>query len=122
HQGAPVTTVAIIVETIAMLFVIVGAFGFLVSGIAMLRVRDSVSRVNSLGPATAVGLPFILIGALIHVTLDTGWSWANLVMVMLSILASDIVSSVASNTLGRVAYRSGAPLDHKTDPNELAGH
>ena len=116
------TTVAIIVETIAMLFVIVGAFGFLVSGIAMLRVRDSVSRVNSLGPATAVGLPFILIGALIHVTLDTGWSWANLVMVMLSILASVIVSSVASNTLGRAAYRSGAPLDPKTDPNELAGH
>lgn len=111
----------IILEGIAVALTIIGAFGFLVSAIAMLRVRDSVSRVNSLGPATAVGLPLILFGALIHVTIDTGWSWGNLVKVILAILASMIVSSVASNTLGRAAYRAGAPLDPQTDPNELAG-
>ena len=31
-----------------------------------------------------------------------------------------VMSSVASNALGRAAYRSGAPLDPATDPNELA--
>ena len=108
-------------EVLAAVLIVIGAFGFLVSGISMLRVRDAVSRVNALGPATAVGLPFILTGALIHVTIDTGWSWGNLVKVILSILASMIVSSVAANTLGRAAYRSGAPLDPATDPNEFAG-
>ena len=42
-------------------------------------------------------------------------------LVTLAVLASLVISSVASNTLGRAAYRSGAPLDPKTDPNELAG-
>lgn len=101
--------------------VILGSIGFLVSAIAMLRVRDAVSRVNCLGPATAVGIPFILIGALIEQTIATGWSWGDLVKMLLAILGSLIVSSVASNTLGRAAYRSGAPIDPLTDPNELAG-
>ena len=101
--------------------VIAGALGFLVSAIGMIRVRDAVSRVNCLGPATAVGLPLILMGALIEQTYTTGWSWTDFVKTCLAILASLVVSSVASNTLGRAAYRSGAPLDPKTDPNELAG-
>ena len=105
----------------AGVFVILGALGFLVSAIGMIRVRDAVSRLNCLGPATAVGLPLILVGALIEQTYTTGWSWADLAKVILAILASLIVSSVASNALGRAAYRSGAPLDPMTDPNELAG-
>jgi len=45
----------------------------------------------------------------------------DLIKLILAVLASLIVSSVASNTLGRAAYRSGAPVDPKTEPNELAG-
>jgi len=30
------------------------------------------------------------------------------------------MSSVGSNNLGRAAYRSGAPVDPRTRPNELA--
>ena len=106
---------------VSSIFVLLGAMGFLVSAIGMLRVNDAISRVNSLGPATAVGIPFILIGALIYQKNNTGWTTSDLINVILAILASIIVSSVASNTLGRAAYRSGAPLDPKTDPNELAG-
>lgn len=101
--------------------VVVGSLGFLVSAVALLRVRDAVSRVNSMGPATAVGLPLILTGALIQQSLTNGWSWLALVKVVLAIAGSVVVSSVASNTLGRAAYRSGAPIDPATDPNELAG-
>jgi multicomponent Na+:H+ antiporter subunit G len=100
---------------------ILGSLGFLVSAIAVLRVRDAVSRVNSLGPATAVGLPLILVAALIQQGLTQGWSWVNAIEVALAILAAIVVSSLASNMLGRAAYRSGAQLDPTTDPNELTG-
>ena len=108
---------AVVAGTLA----VVGSLGFLVSAVALLRVRDAVSRVNSLGPATAVGLPLILTSALIQQSLTNGWSWLSLAKVILAIAGSVVVSSVASNTLGRAAYRSGAPLDPATEPNELAG-
>ena len=111
------TVWTVVAGTLAVL----GSLGFLVSAVALLRVRDAVSRVNSLGPATAVGQPLILTSALIQQSLTVGWSWVSLVKVLLAIAGSVVVSSVASNTLGRAAYRSGAPIDPATQPNELAG-
>lgn len=106
---------------LAGVLAVVGAGGFLVTAIALLRVRDAVSRVNVLGPATAVGVPFILVAALIEQSLDYGWSWWQLIEVIIAILGAIVVSSVASNALGRSAYRSGAAVDPATEPNELAG-
>ena len=100
---------------------ILGSLCFLVTAVALLRVRDAVSRVNSLTPATALGLPLILVAALLQQTVSHGWVWGDLGKVVLALAGSVIVSSVASNTLGRAAYRSGAPLDPATDPNDLAG-
>jgi multicomponent Na+:H+ antiporter subunit G len=111
------TVLAVVAGTLAIL----GSLAFLVSAVALVRVRDAVSRVNSLTPATALGLPLILLAALIEQSLANGWSWSDLGKVLLALAGSVIVSSVASNTLGRAAYRSGAPLDPATDPNELAG-
>lgn len=110
-----------ILAVLAGTFAILGSLAFLVTAVALLRVRDAVSRVNALTPATALGVPLILVAALIQQSLANGWSWTDLLKVMLAIAGSVIVSSVASNTLGRAAYRSGAPLDPATDPNELAG-
>lgn len=114
-------TAEMIGHVVSAALLLLGALGFLVSAIGMLRVRDAVSRVNSLGPATAVGIPFILVGALIEQTMASGWSWIDFAKTVLAVLGALIVSSVASNTLGRAAYRSGAPIDPLTDPNELAG-
>ena len=100
---------------------ILGALGFLVSAVAVLRVRDAVSRVNSIGPATAVGVPFILIAAFIEHGLAHGWSGVHAVEVALALVGAVVVSSVGSNMLGRAAYRSGAELDPATKPNELSG-
>lgn len=108
-------------EVAAGALAIAGSLSFLISAVALLRVRDAVSRLNALTPATALGLPLILLAALIQQSLTNGWSWADGGKVLLAIAGSVLVSSVASNTLGRAAYRSGAPLDPVTEPNELAG-
>jgi multicomponent Na+:H+ antiporter subunit G len=112
---------SLLLDVLTVALALLGALGFLVSAVAMLRVRDALSMVNSLGPATGMGLPLLLCAALLHEGRTEGWDVVHIVEVVLAILAALVVSSVASNALGRAAYRSGAPLDPRTDPNELAG-
>lgn len=97
-----------------------GAFFVLVSALAMLRVADGLSRINVLSPATGIGLPAIVVAAFIHDLQIHGFDVFDLIKTLVAIAGFIILSSVASNTLGRAAYRSGCPLDPATEPNELA--
>ncbi len=106
---------------LAAFWAITGALGYLVTAIAILRSRDAVSRVNALGPATALGFPGVVLAALFYRISTDGWSWVTAIESAGAILAALVVSSTASNALGSAAYRSGAPLDPATDPNDLLG-
>ncbi|MGB5953003.1 MAG: monovalent cation/H(+) antiporter subunit G [Ornithinimicrobium sp.] len=100
-----------------------GALCVLISAVSMLRVSDALSRINVLSPATGLGLPMILLAAYIHHLTEVGADWIDLIKVLVAIAGFVIMSSIASNTLGRATYRSGAPIDPDTSPNELAeGH
>jgi multicomponent Na+:H+ antiporter subunit G len=109
-----------LVAAVVAVLVISGALFFLVTAVAMLRSRDAVSRVNNLSPATGMGLPLIIIGAFVHETAETGWSLFVLVKAALSVTASLVVSSVASNVLGRAAYRTQQDFDPTTHADALA--
>ncbi len=99
----------------------IGGAGFvLVSAVAMLRTRDALSRVNVMSPAAGVGLPAIIAAAFVHHTWQYGFEPLDLFKSLVAVTGFVIISSVASNTLARAAYRSGAPLDPATDPNDLA--
>ncbi|WP_131103395.1 cation:proton antiporter [Ornithinimicrobium sufpigmenti] len=102
------------------LLCLTGAFFVLVSGIAMFKARDGLSRVNVLSAATGVGMPFLAIGVYLRVLQTDGFLWLDLVKLVIAILGFIIMSSVASNALTRAAYRSGAPIDPHTSPNALA--
>jgi multicomponent Na+:H+ antiporter subunit G len=108
------------VVAVVGILVVAGSLFFLVTAVAMLRTRDAVSRVNSLSPATGMGLPLIIIGAFVHETAEEGWSTFVLVKAALSVVSSLVVSSVASNVLGRAAYRSQETLDPTTRADALA--
>ncbi|MGB3184382.1 MAG: monovalent cation/H(+) antiporter subunit G [Ornithinimicrobium sp.] len=97
-----------------------GALCVLISAVAMLRVSDALSRINVLSPATGLGLPMILVAAYLNHLTEVGADWVDLIKVLVAIAGFVIMSSVASNTLGRATYRSGAPVDPDTAPNELA--
>ncbi|MGB3259050.1 MAG: monovalent cation/H(+) antiporter subunit G [Ornithinimicrobium sp.] len=113
------TVLTIIVGILA----IGGAMCVLVSAVAMLRVGDALSRINVLSPATGLGLPAIVLAAYLNHVNEVGMDWVDLIKVLVAIAGFIIMSSVASNTLGRATYRSGAPIDPDTTPNELAeGH
>ena len=64
--------------------------------------------------------PLIVLGAFVEDVRTNGFTWLDLLKVVIAVLGFIIMSSVASNNLGRAAYRSGAPVDPATRPNELA--
>lgn len=97
-----------------------GAAFVLFSAVAMLKARDGLARVNVLSAATGLGLPLMVLGAFVADVRTNGFDWLDLVKVVIAVLGFIIMSSVASNNLGRAAYRSGAPVDPATRPNELA--
>lgn len=97
-----------------------GAVYVLSSAVAMHRVHDGVSRVNVLSGATGIGMPFLALGVYVHDVAVNGFDVITLIKALVAVAGFIILSSLASNALGRAAYRSGAPLDPDTSPNELA--
>ena len=104
---------------VAGLLMLLGSLFFAVTAIGMLRCRDAISRVNNLSPATAAGLPLIIIGAVVHDLAAGDLTVLDGVKAALTVWAALVVSSVASNMLGRAAYRSQQELDPRTLSNAL---
>lgn len=111
---------SVAVSIIVGFCVIVGALLVLTVSVAFFKERDAISRINALGPATALGLPLIVLGAFVESTWRDGFGGWMLFKTLLTIVSLVLVSSVASNVLGRAAYLSGTPLDPETSPNDLA--
>lgn len=109
-----------VLAVLAAVLLLGGAFWMLTSALSMFHARDSLSRVSVLSPATGLGLPMIVLGTFVqHVRVD-GFEVALLVKTLFTVVALIIVSSIASNVLARGAYLSGAPVDPRTAPQDLA--
>ncbi|HLS46832.1 MAG TPA: monovalent cation/H(+) antiporter subunit G [Ornithinicoccus sp.] len=111
-----------IVQVVVGVLAIGGGATVLVSSLAMLRAPDAVSRVNVLSPATGLGMPCLVLAVWLEWTYENGLDGTVAAKALVAVLAFIVVSSVASNTLGRAALRSGAALDPRTAPNDLTGN
>jgi multicomponent Na+:H+ antiporter subunit G len=108
-------------EILAAVLILAGALLVLLSAVAMVRARDALQMMNVFSPATAMGLPLMVIGVFAHLTGRNGFDWWTLLVSLVTIVSLVIVSSLASNTLARAVYQSGAPVDPQTQPQDLAG-
>ena len=113
-----------ILDILTLVFIAVliltGAGFVLISSMSMHKAKDAYSRINSLSPGTGFGMPLLVGAAFVHHTWLHAFEWSAFITAALAILALIIVSSIASNTLSRAAYLSGAPVDPRTTPQELA--
>ncbi len=107
-------------EIAAAVIILGGVLLVLLSSVAMLRARDALQMMNVFSPATGMGLPLIVVGVWVHLTGTNGFDWWTTLVSLVTIISLVIVSSMASNTLARAAYQSGAPIDPRTDPQDLA--
>ena len=110
---------SVIADLVVGVPAILGALCFLVSAIAMTRVGDALSRINVLSVATGLGMTLFVIATFTHETVRGGFSWVTLLEAVVAIGATLGVTSVASVTLARAAYRSGAELDPRTRYDDL---
>ena len=94
--------------------VLLGSLFFLLSAVGVVRAGDAVSRVNNLSPAMGVGLPLVIVGAAVVRAAEGAFGVADALMGLVAIGGSLVVSSVASNLLGRAAYRAQEALDPRT--------
>ena len=111
---------AALADAVGAALLVLGSLAVLLTAVAMVRVRDAVSRVNVLSPVTAFGLPLIVVGEYVSTTAHHGFTPWGLVRLVITVVALLVVSSLASNALARAAVLSGAPIDPATAPNDLA--
>lgn len=108
------------VDAVGGVLVVLGALLVLSSAVAMLRQRDALSRINAFSPATGLGLPLIVVAAFLHRWSVHGFAVVDGLKTVVTVVALLVVSSVATNIIARAAYLSGAPVDPRTDPQDLA--
>lgn len=107
-------------EILASILMLGGALLVLLSAVAMVRARDALQMMNVFSPATGMGLPLVVAGVWVHLTGRDGFDWWALAVSLVTVASLVIVSSLASNTLARAVYQSGAPVDPRTEPQDLA--
>lgn len=99
---------------------LLGALCFLVAAVSMTRARDALTRINMLSVATGLGMMLFIVAAYVN-DLTGGFRWMGLLMALVAFGATVVVTSVASITLARAAYRADSRLDPRTAYDDLAG-
>lgn len=97
---------------------LLGSLCFLVAAVSMARAGDALTRINILSVATGLGM-MLFIGAAYVNDLSSGFRWAGLVMALVAFGATVVVTTVASMTLARAAYRADHHLDPRTAYDDL---
>lgn len=98
---------------------LLGSLCFLVAAVAMNRAGDALTRINILSVATGLGMMLFVVAAYVN-DLTSGFRWIALLMALVAVGATVIVTSVASITLARAAYRSDGRLDPRTAYDDIA--
>lgn len=99
---------------------LLGSLCFLVAAVSMARARDALTRINILSVATGLGMMLFIMSAYVN-DLTSGFRWTGLIMAVVAFGATVVVTSVASITLARSAYRADPDLDTRTGYDDLAG-
>lgn len=98
---------------------LLGSLCFLVAAVSMNRARDALTRINILSVATGLGMMLFIVAAYVD-DLTGGFRWSGLIMALVAFGATVVVTSVASITLARAAYRADPRLDPRTAYDDLS--
>ncbi|KAA0917993.1 monovalent cation/H(+) antiporter subunit G [Dietzia sp. ANT_WB102] len=98
---------------------LLGSLCFLVAAVTMFRAGDALTRINILSVATGLGMMLFISSAYVH-ELRSGFSWVELAKAFVALGATVVVTSVASITLARAAYRADGKLDPLTAYDDIA--
>ena len=110
---------SMIADLVIGVLALLGSLFFLVAAVTMSRAGDALTRINILSVATGLGMMLFIFSAYGH-ELRSGFSWAQLLMALVALGATVVVTTVASMTLARAAYRADGRLDPLTAYDDIA--
>ena len=99
---------------------LLGSLCFLVAAVTMSRSGDALTRINILSVATGLGMMLFILAAYVH-DLTSGFRWMSLLTALVALGATVVVTTVASVSLARAAYRSDGRLDPRTAYDDISG-
>jgi multicomponent Na+:H+ antiporter subunit G len=85
------------------------------AAVGILRMPDVYNRINAVAKAAALGVSLVLAGVLVLMPTPV-----TALVVVLAIAAQLFTAPIAGYSVGRAAYRSGAPLTPTTYRDDLA--
>lgn len=106
-----------IIEVVAGVLVIIGAFFALVAAVGLIRLPDVYSRMHAASKAGTVGSGLMMI-ALAVISADGSTAIRALAGLFFFILTAPI----AAHLLARAAYKVGYPLWSQSVADEMSGH
>lgn len=105
-----------ILDTVALVLVLVGALLCLTASIGLLRFPDVVSRLHAATKPQVLGMLLIAAGAAIALQ-----SWAVFAFLVPVVLIQMATAPLSAHMVGRQAYRNGSIHDDSMVLDELAG-
>jgi multicomponent Na+:H+ antiporter subunit G len=96
-------------EWIAAVMMVAGGFFCLVAGIGVIRLNDVFARMHAATKAGTLGLALICIAVI--VLADT---WLQVLEALFVFLFMILTAPVGAHLIGRAAFRTGVPVDPKT--------
>ncbi|UVE94435.1 monovalent cation/H(+) antiporter subunit G [Dietzia sp. B32] len=110
---------SMIVDLLVGVPALLGSLCFLVAAVTMSRAGDALTRINILSVATGLGMMLFILAAYVH-EVKAGFGWVPLIMALVALGATVVVTTVASMTLARAAYRADGRLDPLTAYDDIA--
>lgn len=108
-------TTQLILDTLAIFFLIGGLFFMLVGAVGVLRLPDAFNRLHAASKCSTLGMMGLLLAACLHV--GTGDVIAKSIAFILFVFVS---TPVGSHMLAKAAHRDKAPQWEGTLSDELA--
>lgn len=103
----------LIVQGIALLFLVAGTAFSLIGIVGFLRLPDVYTRLHASGKVSVFGVVFLLIAAILLTPLSV---WKGLLLIFFVLLAAPSVS----HALASAAYKSGIPM-RQVERDDLKG-
>ena len=109
--------VSLIIQAIAGVLVIIGAFFALVAAIGLVRLPDVYSRMHAASKAGIVGSGLMMIA---HAVISADGSTA--IRALAGLFFFILTAPIAAHLLARAAYKVGYPLWSQSVADEMAVH
>ncbi len=104
------------IEILTSIILLVGVFFALAGAIGLVRFPDVYCRLHAAGLTTSLGVPIVLLAALVYFSLESRTLSLKALLALVFIM---LTSPVGTHMIGWSAFRTGVPMTKGSDAREM---